>query len=495
MKSIVLGATADKGKTKSLSSDDKILTAFYSFQKTEDTRILDTLFRYIKINNINVKEDSIKSKLYYLRGVCCYMNKNFEKSGFFFNKALTLIQNSKDHFFLGLVNNAVGANEVLKNKNFLKARDYYKKALFHLEKTKQKQHIIDTYYNLFMNSRDLCQWESSIKYVMSCLDLMKEIKSERNIVRIYARTGDSYVKLGDYANAVSYFKKAEQFLDENNLFDNSLINYVYGEYYSARNKFKKASNYFKKSRNISVKMHFKQQALLSKSFAKELDLESKLKKDKEIIIKAQRRSMFLGSISLIFLVLLVSVLFFNSKRDRKKKREIIDLNKKLSSLIVEMKEKNILLKDKKSEIENLLKLNEQSLFSRVLKISTYNDNIRNISKDIDAYVDTNSSASKYLIGIKKKLNILISEEELWDDFKVQFEKNRPEFFEKLKNVAPDLSVNDLKHCTYIVSNLKSKEVAQMINVSPRSVETTRYRIKKKIGLDKEDSLYNLLNNL
>ena len=175
--------------------------------------------------------------------------------------------------------------------------------------------------------------------------------------------------------------------------------------------------------------------------------------------------------------------------------EIIDLNKKLSSLIGEMKEKNILLKDKKSEIENLLKLNEQSLFSRVLKISTYNDNIRNISKDIDAYVDTNSSASKYLIGIKKKLNILISEEELWDDFKVQFEKNRPEFFGKLKNVAPELSVNDLKHCTYIVSNLKSKEVAQMINVSPRSVETTRYRIKKKIGLDKEDSLYDLLNNL
>ena len=105
-------------------------------------------------------------------------------------------------------------------------------------------------------------------------------------------------------------------------------------------------------------MHYKQQALLSKSFAKELDLESKLKRDKEIIIKAQSRSMFLGSVSLIFLVLLVSVLFFNSKRDRKKKREIIDLNKKLSSLIGEMKEKNILLKDKKSEIENLLKLNE-----------------------------------------------------------------------------------------------------------------------------------------
>lgn len=122
MNSIALGAEGHKEKTKNLSNDDKILRAFYSFQKTEDTSILDTLFRYIKINNIHVKEDSIKSKLYYLQGVNCYLNKNFEKSGFYFSKALTLIENSKHHFLLGLVNNAVGANEVLKNKNLKVSR-------------------------------------------------------------------------------------------------------------------------------------------------------------------------------------------------------------------------------------------------------------------------------------------------------------------------------------------------------------------------------------
>lgn len=164
-------------------------------------------------------------------------------------------------------------------------------------------------------------------------------------------------------------------------------------------------------------------------------------------------------------------------------------------MIADLKNKNSDLVTNKKQIEELLQMNEQAMFSRVLKISTYNDTIRKISADIDAYQDNSSSSSPYLSKVNKKLLDLISEEELWEDFKIQFEKIRPQFFNKLKDFAPNLSVNDLKHCTYIVSNLKSKEVAQLINVSPRSVETTRYRIKKKLGLEREDNLYDLLSSL
>ena len=187
---------------------------------------------------------------------------------------------------------------------------------------------------------------------------------------------------------------------------------------------------------------------------------------------------------IILTIFLISLI----RKNRNKNRRIKTLNFELKELIADLKTKNDDLVDKKTEIESLLNLNEQTLFSRVLKISTYNDAIRKITDDIES----NKDASSYLISVNKKLLSLISEEELWQDFKVQFEKIRPDFFNKLKNIAPNLSVNDLKHCTYIVSNLKSKEVAQLINVSPRSVETTRYRIKKKMGLEKEDSLYDLL---
>lgn len=190
---------------------------------------------------------------------------------------------------------------------------------------------------------------------------------------------------------------------------------------------------------------------------------------------------------IILTIFLISLI----RKNRNKNRQIKTLNIELKELIANLKTKNDDLVDKKTEIESLLNLNEQALFSRVLKISTYNDAIRKITEDIES----NKDASSYLISVNKKLLSLISEEELWEDFKIQFEKIRPDFFSKLKQISPNLSVNDLKHCTYIVSNLKSKEVAQLINVSPRSVETTRYRVKKKMGLEKEDSLYDLLSSL
>ena len=59
---------------------------------------------------------------------------------------------------------------------------------------------------------------------------------------------------------------------------------------------------------------------------------------------------------------------------------------------------------------------------------------------------------------------------------------------------PKLSISEQKHCAYVAVNLKSKEVATILNLSPRSVETTRYRIKKKLNL-KEKSLVEFLKTI
>ena len=56
-------------------------------------------------------------------------------------------------------------------------------------------------------------------------------------------------------------------------------------------------------------------------------------------------------------------------------------------------------------------------------------------------------------------------------------------------------MNDLKHCAYIVTNLNVKEVANLIHISPRSVETARYRLKKKLNIGKDVKLTNFLNNI
>ncbi|MCB0427487.1 MAG: hypothetical protein KDD16_09310, partial [Mangrovimonas sp.] len=57
-----------------------------------------------------------------------------------------------------------------------------------------------------------------------------------------------------------------------------------------------------------------------------------------------------------------------------------------------------------------------------------------------------------------------------------------------KNNHPDLTSNDLRLCAYLRLNLTSKEIAPLLNISPKSVEVKRYRLRKKMNLPHEDSL-------
>ncbi|MEM9528169.1 MAG: two-component regulator propeller domain-containing protein, partial [Bacteroidota bacterium] len=82
----------------------------------------------------------------------------------------------------------------------------------------------------------------------------------------------------------------------------------------------------------------------------------------------------------------------------------------------------------------------------------------------------------------------IDEAETWQLFKEAFENADRDFFKKIKEVHPELTPNDLKLCAYLRLNLSSKEIAPMLNISVRSVEVKRYRLRKKMGLEHEAGL-------
>ena len=58
----------------------------------------------------------------------------------------------------------------------------------------------------------------------------------------------------------------------------------------------------------------------------------------------------------------------------------------------------------------------------------------------------------------------------------------------MKQLHPKLTPNDLKLCAYLRLNLSSKEIAPLLNISVRSVEIKRYRLRKKMGLEHEEGL-------
>ena len=96
--------------------------------------------------------------------------------------------------------------------------------------------------------------------------------------------------------------------------------------------------------------------------------------------------------------------------------------------------------------------------------------------------------------IIKKIDTSISHNDEWKVFEYNFNQVHEEFFNKLKTKHPKLTVKDLRLCAYIKMNLSTKEIAPLLNISIRGVETQRYRLRTKLGLDSEQSLTEYLEH-
>jgi DNA-binding CsgD family transcriptional regulator len=96
----------------------------------------------------------------------------------------------------------------------------------------------------------------------------------------------------------------------------------------------------------------------------------------------------------------------------------------------------------------------------------------------------------------RKIIRSISEEDQidkqWEQFTMHFDNVHSAFLAELKNRYPNLSGNELKLCAYLRMNLSTKEIAQLMNISPRGVEISRYRLRKKLQIATEVNLFEFL---
>jgi PAS domain S-box-containing protein len=98
---------------------------------------------------------------------------------------------------------------------------------------------------------------------------------------------------------------------------------------------------------------------------------------------------------------------------------------------------------------------------------------------------------------KKIFDIINSFKQLDKDWKMliaNFEEVHPGFFSKLKKTHPLLSSNDIKHCACIKMNFGTKEIARFFNIKDSSVQISRVRLKKKMGLSDHTDLRGYILN-
>lgn len=70
-----------------------------------------------------------------------------------------------------------------------------------------------------------------------------------------------------------------------------------------------------------------------------------------------------------------------------------------------------------------------------------------------------------------------------------------DFLKRLKEKHPKISPRELDLATYLLINMSTKELAEVMNISIGGVEVARYRLRKKLGLKNKENLNSYLMSI
>lgn len=166
-------------------------------------------------------------------------------------------------------------------------------------------------------------------------------------------------------------------------------------------------------------------------------------------------------------------------------------NKKLTE-----KERQI-ASDKQKAISEQLDLKKKELVNKAMCLVQKNDLISNVNHEIHYLYDIlDAKKEDHLFNSLYSLtDSTLHSEEDWISFEEQFSTIFPSFFGKLSKEYPMLKAKDIKFCAYLKLDMSTNDIAKLMGISIRSVESRRYRLRKKMKLTKGNNLSHLIKDM
>ena len=150
----------------------------------------------------------------------------------------------------------------------------------------------------------------------------------------------------------------------------------------------------------------------------------------------------------------------------------------------ELENKQQLMQFNNEKLKNDIAAKTRELGISTMSLIKKNEFLSKIKEEIKLASENDKNLKSVIKIIDKNLN----NTDDWHLFEEAFNNADQDFLKKIKTEHPSLTSNDLRLCAYLRLNLSSKEIAPLLNISTRSVEVKRYRLRKKMNLDHDDSL-------
>ena len=148
----------------------------------------------------------------------------------------------------------------------------------------------------------------------------------------------------------------------------------------------------------------------------------------------------------------------------------------------------------KQRLQSQLELKDRELVSFLLQLSQKNELIAKASALLKQWKNADKAGQGQSL---KQLKELLSSNRIhqldWGMVESQIEKSHPGFIGRLQTRHPEISVKDQKLCSYIRLGLSSKEISGLLNITHKSVEIARVRLRKKLQIPSSNRLINYIS--
>lgn len=219
--------------------------------------------------------------------------------------------------------------------------------------------------------------------------------------------------------------------------------------------------------------------------------ELELRQQKIALLESDRKIQALWrnilALVVIFIVILALAIWVYQRQRIRKNKELYKTQQSLSKLELEA------ARLRENELQQELEYKNKALTSYTVNFIQKSELAEELKSKIeDMKTDAKGPIMPKLNALQKTLNQNYNIDKDWEDFKLYFEQVHSDFFTHLKDSFPGLSSAELKLCSLLRMNMNIKEMANIMAISPDSVKTARYRLRKKLDLSPDQSLNDFL---
>jgi tetratricopeptide (TPR) repeat protein len=334
--------------------------------------------------------------------------------------------------------------------------------------------------------------ERALKSYEEALQILSHHRSTTQLVPLYNNLGEYYSMKGDRQQAINYYLKALETGQAIRAFRSvQIAAEELCKLYALENNYKEAYRFHLLDKKLSDSLFNIENHLHSSQLSNIFEIDAKIRKiesaheENQSRLKLRQIFLIAGLIILALVIFIISLWLNNIRAVNRRLVLEQEKNNKEQEVNILNQEKQKMDLDYKNR---LLATNAMHLSSKSEFIQTM---YRKIQSTMEKLPENQKDQFAEILG-ECKMNLRGND---WQEFELRFNEIHPDYYKRLKQRYPELSNADVKIAGLLLLNLSSKEIASITSRTPDSVKISRSRLRKKLGMNTDDNLIALLQQV